>query len=546
MVILQFNRLIRNKWVWGVFAVVISAVFCFDDLLTTREREERNEGSAGLLGDKFVSMKDFTAAAEDVRGVGRNRDWRRKNAEVNREAWETLAALAVAERNGIAATDADIQTAIRSDSAFAVNNQFSFARYQALLRENSIQPERFEEFLRRRITLQRVAERMMGAADWVAPAELDRAVADVTDRLTVRIADFDEDAAAKDKVTVDEAGLKKWYDENAKSLDLPERVRVRLVRFDATEPALLAKMTLTDDEMHDFYDANSDKYSFTDTNGVESVRSFDEVKDKVDAELRRLAAVQCLETNLTQLAYSVKAAEGKSRLDEIAAERSASVVTSDWFAVDGSYAEGFTVPASSVCPGVANFQEAVSQLDPSYEDARYAVICSDSAAWLVELADKSPAHTPTFDEAKEVVRPRALEAAQAEAFKKSVQDVIAKGTNEIFKAAKNVSSNYTFAVCEMKPGAFPNQYQVAFAANKLAKGGISDFVPVAPGKAVVIVCENREAGDVTQATLMKSQIRNQVAMLQRQQLPEAWKKWNLERLGFAPDEAASVTEVEEE
>ena len=33
MVILQFNRLIRNKWIWGVFAVAISAFFAFDFLI---------------------------------------------------------------------------------------------------------------------------------------------------------------------------------------------------------------------------------------------------------------------------------------------------------------------------------------------------------------------------------------------------------------------------------------------------------------------------------------------------------------------------------
>ena len=33
MVILQFNKLIRNKWVWGVFAVVVGGAFAFDFLV---------------------------------------------------------------------------------------------------------------------------------------------------------------------------------------------------------------------------------------------------------------------------------------------------------------------------------------------------------------------------------------------------------------------------------------------------------------------------------------------------------------------------------
>ena len=41
MVILQFNKLIRNKWVWGVFAVTVCAAFCFDDLF--RSSGDRGE-----------------------------------------------------------------------------------------------------------------------------------------------------------------------------------------------------------------------------------------------------------------------------------------------------------------------------------------------------------------------------------------------------------------------------------------------------------------------------------------------------------------------
>ena len=31
MVIQKFNNLIRNKWVWGVFALAVSAIFVLPD-----------------------------------------------------------------------------------------------------------------------------------------------------------------------------------------------------------------------------------------------------------------------------------------------------------------------------------------------------------------------------------------------------------------------------------------------------------------------------------------------------------------------------------
>ena len=58
MVILQFNKLIRNKWLWGVFAIIVGGAFAFDflvdDLLRDGKRESNGSG-VGTLGGKQVS-----------------------------------------------------------------------------------------------------------------------------------------------------------------------------------------------------------------------------------------------------------------------------------------------------------------------------------------------------------------------------------------------------------------------------------------------------------------------------------------------------------
>jgi hypothetical protein len=100
MVILQFNKLIRNKLIWGVFAIAISAFFAFDFLLDDIRGSDdgRSPGGAGRLAGEEVDAKLFSAIAEDVRGIGRQRDWKTDQSEVNRRAWENYAALAVASR----------------------------------------------------------------------------------------------------------------------------------------------------------------------------------------------------------------------------------------------------------------------------------------------------------------------------------------------------------------------------------------------------------------------------------------------------------------
>ena len=547
MVILQFNKLIRNKWLWGVFAVIVGGAFAFDflvdDLLRDGKRET-NDSGVGTLGGKPVSSAEFRAIAEEVRGFGQNRDWRRSNAEVNREAWETTALLEVARRNGVEATDSEVAQAIRNDRSFQQNGQFSFAMYQALLRENGLFPERFEEFLKRRLTAMKVAGAVLsGSASWASPMEIEQAVADMTDSYTVRVARFKQEKAESDAVKLDDKGLKKWYDENAKSLELPERIKLRMVRFDAASSNALASVTVTEDALRDHYDVTVDKYTTTDTNGVETVKKFEDVRAEVEKEVRLIESVQCLTTSLVWRVNGVKAAEGKSRLDEIAAESGAKVETSDWFALDGNYKDGFMRRATSICPGAQNFEEVVAELDSSSEDLRYGVVVSDKAVWLVEKAETSASHIPTFEEAKEIVRPRALAAAKADAFKAKVEAIAKKGAKAVLESG-DVSTNITFAVCDMKPGDFPDQNVIMGAAMKLRKGEVSEFAPTGVGKAILVVCEDRVPGDAAKAQIWKLQVRGEVEALQRRQIPESWQKWNLDRLGFEPGEGASVVDAE--
>lgn len=545
MVILQFNKLIRNKWVWGVFALIISAAFCFEDLFSVRDDAQTDNRGAGTLSGEEVDAKVFLDIAEEARGFGQRRDWKRNQGEVNLEAWQTYAALKVAEKEGICATDAEVQAQIRNDRTFHVNGAFNFMAYQMILRENGLTPERFEQFLKRSATLSRIGNAVLGSAAWASPMEVDRAVADMTDVFTVKVARFTQSKKDADAVKLDDAGLRKWYDDNTNSLALPERCKIRYVKYNANDKAILAKMTVTDDELRDYYDSTSEKYTVTDTNGVESVKKFEEVKTQVEMEVRKIAALTYFETNLNARAYSVKAAKGSSRLDEIAKEDGLKVEESDWFALDGSWHEGFVNRTAHILPGAKDFLTAVSELDSETEDLRYSIISSEDAVWLIEKSAVSKAHTPSFADAKDAIRPRALRAAKAKAFKDKVDALIAKGAKAVL-AGGNVSTNITFTVADLSSAEFPDQMAIARAAMKLKKGEVSEFTLTIPGNALVVVCEDRKEGDAAKAMVLRSQVENDVSMLQRRQIPEAWQKWNLERMGYQTGEVSSTEIVEAE
>ena len=104
MVIQKFNRIIRNKVIWGAFAFAISGFFAFDFLLTGGDAGG-SSATAGELAGEEVPVSVFSRFAEDVRGFGRGRNTTLSNAEVNRSAWENLAAYGIAEKLGHISSD---------------------------------------------------------------------------------------------------------------------------------------------------------------------------------------------------------------------------------------------------------------------------------------------------------------------------------------------------------------------------------------------------------------------------------------------------------
>ena len=549
MVIQKFNKLIRNRWAWGAVAVVFCLMFVGDDIVRVFTRTSSEEGASEDSIKSGVAISNpimFNYCMDDARGYGANRDYDSSSTETMEKALKEYASLSTAAANGIVVGDEELAGSIRA--MFGSRGQFDFDRYSQLVRTQlGLQPREFEGYMRREMAVKDgILRSVLLSTAWVDPMSLDQAVADATDEFSIRVARFSQDSAEANAITVDDEGLKTWYDANVKKLELPERVKVRYVRYDATDSAVLAKMNINTNDMWDLYDQyKDDRYTSTDTNGVEIVKSFDEVKDELEKELRQIAAVEFYETNLMRRAYQTATESGAniSRLDTIAAEDGKTVQESDWFSLDGKVVEGFSTHYANVCPGSRAFAEQVAELDSEVEDFRYGVVMSDTAVWLLEKSAVSPAHTPDFAEAKDKIGARALRDAKADVFKSQVEAIASQGVEAVL-ATKNVSTNIVFSITDIQPGAFADQSAIIRAAVKLSKGEVSDFISTGTGKGLLVVCDDRKAGDAAKAVLMRSQIREQVGNAEFDRLGGVWEDWNLRRAGYEKpaDDEAGVAE----
>lgn len=554
MVIHQFNRIIRNKWIWGVFAVAISAFFAFDFLLTGGDPGE-SRASAGELNGKEVAASRFSRFAEDARGFGRNRNTTLSNAEVNRAAWENIAAYMVAEKLGLVATDKEVREGVLRQFT-GQGGTFDMATYERILRDNGLTPEMFEAAEKRRMTLAKLRMVLMDASRFVSPMELDTAINDVTDKLTVRVVHFADSGKSVPKL--DDKLLKAYYDENTNSIAMPDCVTVRYVKYQADAPARLKQFNVTTNELLDHYDANLNRFETQTTNGVVT-KKFEDVKGILEKELQLIASVEAYRTNLLFRAYP---AEGNadvkvSRLDQIAKEDKMQVRTSPLFSLDGrGYVPGFMSRPSAFAPGVDGFAEAVAELDPDSPDLRYGVVTSSNAVYLIERASFVKAHVPSFEEAKGIIRGDAMADAKEKAFKAEVDKVRALAAAELAKgkpfdakmfAGANVSTSITFAVSSMGRNAFPDSTYVAAPAMRLSKGQISDFIKASlPGHALVVYLENRTPGDAAEAQMVRSQIRDELSQAASYSFTSAWNKWNLSRMGLKATSAASMEEYSDD
>ena len=175
MLISKFNRMIRSKILWGVFAVLISLAFVFTFTGGSggcNDKDVPRGDIAGKIGDQDVSQRDYLMARFFELGMRRNINLPPEGEQVLRErVWERLAALQAAEGLGIRISDAEVAAAIHRDRAFADNGQFSGERYKTVIeRQVGVAVPVFESYLRQELALEKLRE-MASAFAWVLPLD---------------------------------------------------------------------------------------------------------------------------------------------------------------------------------------------------------------------------------------------------------------------------------------------------------------------------------------------------------------------------------------
>lgn len=589
MVILQFNKLIRNKWIWGAFAVVVSLAFCSDGCFRDNKAEEQAR-DYGKLGDAAVDADLFDLCRSDIE-FWFNRSHRDlpSAAELNKQAWKLYAAQKVAEKNGVVISDASVARYagdfLRLHGAPA---DLDAASFEKTVRDGlRMTIARYEDFCRRALIAQAVGlegyppvgarkakesdreyyaymmylygnpydpnsvsvrslDQMRGVADaavWVSPMEVEQATYDETDSFTVRVANFEQTKEEADAVKVDDAKLKAWYDKNSETIKLPDLRQIKFVKFDVANEEAIAKAEVPEKDIQDYYDKNITKYTTVGTNGTDKVtKPIEEVQDEIKKILGQEKVVRDFKKVMINQVFAPMA-EGETadqRLETLAKPGNRKIETSGWFSMGNEYVDGFMVSKSSIAPGVTDMTSGLAQLKLNSKDPldRFAVVSSDKAVLVLQIVAEKKSYVPSFDEAKGKIGDRVLKAEQEAAFKAKVDAVIAKGKDAIL-ATSDVTTNLTFTARDYSV----STPAVRSAAQSLKKGDISEFIPTGAGKASVVVCIDRAPGNpiaVLGVTDRACASKEFEVRSMRQTAANGWGEAYLNRIGFTPSKQNTV------
>jgi len=162
-----------------------------------------------------------------------------------------------AKRLGIDVTEGECQRAIMSYPAFQVNGRFDMGRYQSLLSHNHMTPEDFEASITQDL-LDRKLQQFLFAFLAVTEKEVLEHYTVTNEKIKVAFVEFKPQDFRK-SVTVDEAGLKAYFESHQERYRVPEKKQVAYVEIDPA--SFKDDVRITEKEIQSFYEYNHAAYS---------------------------------------------------------------------------------------------------------------------------------------------------------------------------------------------------------------------------------------------------------------------------------------------
>lgn len=543
MFIIKFNNMIRNKWIWGFFAVIVVLAFAAGDLFSLSQQEGARP--VNTLDGEPVSDSEYSMVSQIVDFEKGKMGGEFDNFE--REVWRRLAALKAAKELGLMVDDEELARVVHSDPSFADESRvFNPDVFNMVLRQLEINSDFYDEMMRRRI-LMSLLQSIVSSATWIPPASIDEVARGNTDSFTITTAVLSNSFNVAN-MEVTEEDFKAFYQKNGAMFSQPEMRQVVYSVFKADD--FVEYVEVPEDEITAHYNDYQELFVSTDTNGVERTAPLEEVRDDIEADLAMESAkIKAYRAAANFADFLYKNRNEALTFEQGAAEYGHEVITSRLFTASST-------PVS--VSGSPAFVEAALELteENKFSDA----VEAGSESYVMGFYTNIAAHVRPYEEVEALAAAAARADAANTAFNSAVEETfdafvagIEAGRNFREVAEERglmLSTNYVFTAVEAYgEGAIPGARDIAKIMRGMGAGEFSRTPVEVPGGALFFQVLERNEGD----PMMYNEKKRESAYVMFSELApmtwDAWLEYNLmsrDPVTAIPIEAVSGDQREDE
>lgn len=539
MFISKFNKLIRNRLLWGIFAFIV--IISFVAWGTQTGGRKSQEDTAGKLYGKPVSADKFrkeyfnTYLSMSLMFGQPLKITDKLNELMRKLTWRRMVVIQKAEEMKLNVPADEVTGTIEQQPLFIENGQFSRKKYEAFLQtflaKMGASEAQFEDQVREELLINK-ARMFVSQSVWVVPFEIAQAFSLVYDTFEVSYTVLRADELNL-KVRIKEADARKYFDAHRESFKIPELVRVKYAAFPFA--LFINEDGLTAETLRSYYDENIERFSLKTTNGWSNPTPFEDVEKEIRSQLAFDNAITTAGDKALDLEVSLAPdrAGNAPSFEAAVSTAGVTVATSAFFSL------------KEKIPGLnagLDFNQAAFSLRPTADDYFSHPIRGSNAYYIVAFDQRKDARIPDFEEVKEQV----FAAAKEEAAEENLNQLARYLHDKAAAAVKNGRSlgealkSCGIEVITTEPfsakSGFPDDDEnIVYALTKnimtYNAGELTDIIPLQDGVAIAWIKSRKSADNaVFQA------IKNDLGMFIRRKRAETvyyeWQEYLLKKADF--------------
>ena len=261
----MFDAIRNNKRIVQIFLGLITLPFAFWGV----DSYVRNAGvgtDVASVGESKITVSEFDQALRDRQdrmrqALGASFKQEMMNAPETRlsvlnSLIDKRLLVLEASRQKLQTSDDVLRDVISKIPSMQENGQFSNARYESALRAQGMSQPQFEARIRQDLTLQQLLG-TIGESAFVSDTQAESML-----KIQLEERQFSEyrilPEVFADKVKIEAAAVKKYYEDNASQFEVAEKVKAEYVVL--SSDVLLGQVTVAESEAKAWYDSHRDRY----------------------------------------------------------------------------------------------------------------------------------------------------------------------------------------------------------------------------------------------------------------------------------------------